>query len=129
MRGHGTPHGAEADEADIDHCHTPIFISLFRSGIERQRRVTSETIDRRGPRLVPAPDPAAITNSVGRPEQEGAEDPHRHIDRSYPCHVIAPARWLAPAAIIATAGGDFNADDPVSRDVVETDEKQDKSTG
>ena len=44
------------------------------SGIERQRRVPSEAITDGCPRLMFTPDPAAITNSVEMPEQEGIVD-------------------------------------------------------
>src|SRR6185437_4739159 len=42
--------------------------------IGRQRGVPAEALGRRGPRLVFAPDPATITNSVEMPEQEGIVD-------------------------------------------------------
>src|SRR5215203_4069337 len=44
------------------------------SSISRQRGVPTEALDRRRPRLVFAPDPAAITNSVEMAEQEGIVD-------------------------------------------------------
>src|SRR5438552_1673079 len=54
---------------------TPLcpFLLLW-SGIGRQRGVPTEALDRRRPRLVFAPDPAAITNSVEMAEQEGIVD-------------------------------------------------------
>src|SRR6187431_2021467 len=47
---------------------------FFASGIGRQCGVPTEALDRCRPRLVFAPDPAAITNSVEMAEQEGIVD-------------------------------------------------------
>src|SRR5437763_14604720 len=54
---------------------TPLCLFLLSwSGIGRQRGVPTEALDRRRPRLVFGPDPAAITNSVEMAEQEGKVD-------------------------------------------------------
>src|SRR5881275_3140238 len=54
---------------------TPLCLFLLSwSGIGRQRGVPTEALDRRRPRLVFAPDPATITNSVEMAEQEGIVD-------------------------------------------------------
>src|SRR5437764_15270029 len=54
---------------------TPLCLFLLSwSGIGRQRGVPTEAVDGRRPRLVFAPDPAAITNSVEMAEQEGIVD-------------------------------------------------------
>src|SRR4029079_9180038 len=55
-----------------DHFNSPYAFSC--SGIGRQRGVPTEALYGRRPRLVFAPDPAAITNSVEMAEQEGIVD-------------------------------------------------------
>src|SRR4029078_1524069 len=72
MGRHRAPHGAEADKTDIDHFNSPYAFSC--SGIGRQRGVPTEAFNGRRPRLVFAPDPATITNSVEMTEQEGVVD-------------------------------------------------------
>src|SRR6266540_3374781 len=54
--------------------NSPLSFLASCSGIGRQRGVPTEALDRRRPRLIFAPDPAAITNSVEVPEQEGIVD-------------------------------------------------------
>src|SRR6266404_6106315 len=53
---------------------SPLSFLASGSGIGRQCGVPTEAFDRRRPRLVFAPDPAAITNSVEMAEQEGIVD-------------------------------------------------------
>src|SRR4029450_4608969 len=66
--------------------NSPLFFFASCSSIGRQRGVPTEAFDRRRPRLVFAPDPAAITNSVEMAEQEGIVD-------------LAGARLVAPGII------------------------------
>src|SRR5438093_4049136 len=54
--------------------NSPLSFLASCSSIGRQRGVPTEALDRRRPRLVFAPDPAAITNSVEVAEQEGIVD-------------------------------------------------------
>src|SRR5438132_14280157 len=67
MARHRTSHRSEAYESDIDH-------SLVSLGVEGQRGVPAETVDRRRPRLVFASDPAAVAERIEMPEQEGIVD-------------------------------------------------------